>query len=191
MSPRRWIRCGMAALFALSFVLGAPAAQEATPTQVKAAYLINFLRYTQWPDASAQPGEERRILVLGSRDFSNTLRGLLAQPGNQPTRVVVVRLAPGVPRTVLRQELGLAHVVFVETEAWPDTTAVLAELSGRPVLTVGDAPRFARQGGMLGLVQQGSRIVFDANPVAIRGSGLQVSAKVLKLARIVEPESSS
>ena len=59
------------------------------------------------------------------------------------------------------------------------------------MLTVGDAPGFARDGGMLGLVQQGSRIVFDANPTAIRVSGLQVSSKVLKLARIVGPESPS
>jgi YfiR/HmsC-like len=40
---------------------------------------------------------------------------------------------------------------------------------------------------MLGLVPRGQRIVFDANPRAIQASGLQVSAKVLKLAHIVEP----
>jgi hypothetical protein len=185
------IRVGLAVLFALGLALRAPAAQEATPTQVKAAYLINFLRYTTWPEGAAPPRRELRVVVLGSRGFAGTLRGLLRQPGGQPTPVVVVRLAPGISRDVLRRELGQAHAVFVETEAWPDSAAVLAELSGRPVLTVSDAPRFARLGGMLGLVQQGSRIVFDANPVAIRDSGLQVSAKVLKLARIVEPEASS
>ena len=36
---------------------------------------------------------------------------------------------------------------------------------------------------MLGLVRSDSRIVFQANTSAIRGAGLLVSAKVLKLAR--------
>ena len=37
---------------------------------------------------------------------------------------------------------------------------------------------------MLGLVRADQRIVFQANTGAIRGSGLLVSAKVLKLARV-------
>lgn len=181
----------LTAWLALCAAPGAPRAQEATPTQVKAAYLINFLRYTQWPEAAAAHGEPRRVLVLGSRSFASTLRGLLQQHATQAVPIEVLRLPPSATRDELRRELSRAHAVFVETDTWPDAARVLAELSGRPVLTVGDAPRFARQGGMLGLVQQGSRIVFDANPEAIRGSGLQVSAKVLKLARIVESESSS
>ena len=58
-------------------------------------------------------------------------------------------------------------------------------VTGGEVLTVGDVPDFAAAGGMIGLRRQGRRMVFDANPEAIRAGGITVSARVLKLARIV------
>jgi hypothetical protein len=136
-------------------------------------------------------GEPLKVVVLGSDGFANVLRTLLEQPGTSGDGIVVVHLAPGRGRASARRALHGAHAVFIEAQAWPGATAWLDEFVGQPVLTVGDAPGFARDGGMLGLVQQGSRIVFDANPTAIRVSGLQVSSKVLKLARIVGPESPS
>ena len=64
--------------------------------------------------------------------------------------------------------------------------AELAPLAGQPVLTVGDQAGFNAAGGMIELVSVAGRIVFQANPAAIRNAGLVVSAKVLKLARAVE-----
>jgi hypothetical protein len=52
------------------------------------------------------------------------------------------------------------------------------------VLTVSDVPGFAAGGGMLGLVRSGRTLAIEANPDAIRASGISVSAKVLKLARL-------
>ena len=53
------------------------------------------------------------------------------------------------------------------------------------MLTVGDEPDFAARGGMLGLVRAGDRtLAFEANPEQIQAAGVQLSAKVLKLARI-------
>jgi hypothetical protein len=43
---------------------------------------------------------------------------------------------------------------------------------------------------MIGLREAGSRIVFDANPEVIRRSRLRVSARVLRLARVVGPGAS-
>jgi hypothetical protein len=39
---------------------------------------------------------------------------------------------------------------------------------------------------MIGLWRDGERVVFDANPRAIRAGGIAMSARVLKLARLVE-----
>jgi hypothetical protein len=41
---------------------------------------------------------------------------------------------------------------------------------------------------MIGFVLQRDRIVFEANKAAINGSGVTISAKVLKLANIVGDE---
>jgi hypothetical protein len=158
---------------------------EADPVEVRAAYLLNFLRFTQWP-AGIPVEQPLDVAVLGAEPLAAALRTLLRQPGATGSRTVRVHplreLASARARRVLRD----AEVVFVGSSEWPDPSDLLAQLRGRPVLTVGEGPEFARRGGMLGLVPQGSRIVFDANPAMIQASGLQLSAKVLKLARIVE-----
>jgi hypothetical protein len=73
--------------------------------------------------------------------------------------------------------------VFFHRSAGRVHPQVLSDLARLPVLTVSDTDAFIANGGMLGLVRLDRRIVFEANPGAIRNAGLMVSAKVLKLAR--------
>ena len=157
--------------------------------QVKAAYVLNFLRFTEWPANAAPPGNDDAFVLalVGTREFADTLRGIAREAeklGQRPVRVRRLDLddAPD----ALAAALARSHAVFVQGESADDARTVLQLSHGLPVLTIGDGAGFARDGGMLGLVPQGQRIVFDANPRAIHDGGLQVSAKVLKLANIVE-----
>jgi hypothetical protein len=158
---------------------------DAKPAEVRAAYLLNFLRFTDWP-AGIPAAEPLDVAVLGAEPLAAALRTLLRQPGATGSRAVRVHHLRELSSSRARRVLREAEVVFVGGREWPDPSNLLEQLRGRPVLTVGEGPEFARRGGMLGLVPQGSRIVFDANPAVIQASGLQLSAKVLKLARIVE-----
>jgi hypothetical protein len=158
----------------------------ATPAEVQAAYLLNFLRFTQWPEPLASSDEPVDVAVLGAEPLAAALKLLLQQPGASGTRPVRVHALGEISSARARRQLRAAEVVFVAQREWPDPSRLLQDLRGRPVLTIGEGPEFARRGGMLGLVPQGSRIVFDANPGVIHASGLQLSAKVLKLARIVD-----
>jgi hypothetical protein len=164
----------------------AQTAAGATPAEVQAAYLLNFLRFTQWPGPAAAGDDALDVAVLGAEPLADALRTLLRQPGAAAAREVRVHVLREVVSERARRELRAAEVVYVGGRGWPDPSRLLQELRGRPVLTIGEGPDFARRGGMLGLVPQGSRIVFDANPGVIQASGLQLSAKVLKLARIVD-----
>lgn len=188
MSPRRAHGC-IGWLLVLWLASGVAAAQTpagATPAEVQAAYLLNFLRFTQWPEDAAAPEQAVDVAVLGAEPLASALRTLLRQPGALGSRKVRVHQIRDLSTSRAQRQLREAEVVFVSGREWPDPSRLLGQLRGRPVLTVGEGPQFARRGGMLGLVAQGSRIVFDANPSVIQASGLQLSAKVLKLARIVE-----
>jgi hypothetical protein len=170
-------------------------AQEEAPAvqlQVEAAFLVNFLRYTQWPpDTFGNPADPYVITVVGDEDAAETLRRLtdvVAPIRGRRIAVQRIEFPPGADatvRTAISDRLRRSHLVFVHRTDEP-IEAILADLSGQPVLTVSDARDFARAGGMLGLQQRGGRIVFEANPEAIRNSRLVVSAKVLKLARLVK-----
>ncbi len=159
--------------------------------QIKAAYVLNFLRFTDWPQEHrpVAADEAYMLKVVGTRSFVTALRAIAREAvelGQRPVRIERIGREALLEGT-LDAELASAHAVFVQFDGSARTEQVLQRLKDYPVLTIGDAPGFAQAGGMLGLVPQGSRIVFDANPSAIQASGLQVSAKVLKLARVVEP----
>lgn len=184
----------LALLLALAAAVPPARADEAADeTSIKAAYVLNFLRYTQWPAERApqRDSDAFEIAVVGSPRFASALRSISQQAaalGQRPVRVR--RLGSGTLQGErLQRTLDESHAVFIgaDVESDTDVAEALARMSGAPVLTIGDGEGFAASGGMLGLVNNGRRIVFDANPHAIRDSGLQVSAKVMKLARLVEP----
>ena len=61
---------------------------------------------------------------------------------------------------------------------------ILTFLNQSPVLSVSDSPDFARFGGMIGFVLEQGRIVFDINRKSMGKASLEVSSKLLKLARM-------
>ncbi len=188
-------RHGLAWLALFAGLAFPAAAQESSATleaQVEAAFLVNFLRYTDWPPESAPPPEAPLVItVLGDEAVAASLARLSrVAPPVRGRRIEVQRLeypvgADATVRASLSERLRRSHLVFVHETSEP-IEAILGDLSGQPVLTVSDRPGFAAEGGMLGLRRLGGRIVFEANPAAIRNSRLVVSAKVLKLARIVD-----
>lgn len=158
--------------------------------RVKAAYLLNFIRYTQWPD-SAFAGPDSPIVIthVGDENMARVLSEVVRRSGPIAGRPVVLRPVPG-PGAASSQEEFLAslagsHLIFVCGLPADASRLILEHLRGSGTLTVGDAPDFADSGGMFGFVLDDERILFEANPKAIQDSAINVSAKVLKLAQIV------
>jgi hypothetical protein len=162
---------------------------------VEAAYLVNFLRYTQWPAAKFQgPASPYVVTVVGSQAAADSVRAVCSVANGIEGRGIEVRWLPLArgsreapfesPQDIeARAQLRGSHLVFFHRSSGRVHPQVLDDLAGLPVLTVSDNDDFTQQGGMLGLVRSDRRIVFQANNGAIRGAGLLVSAKVLKLAR--------
>ena len=174
-------------LLLLLYAAAAPLHAQRDEQQVKAAYVLNFLRFTDWP-TPPPPGEPLVLAVVGDREFVATLREIAREGEKLGQRGVSVRrIERDATPERLARAMREAHAVYVQADAGDAAAAVLAATAGKPLLTIGDAPGFAAAGGMLGLVPAGPRIVFDANPHAIQASGLKVSAKVMKLAQLVEP----
>jgi hypothetical protein len=189
-------------LCACAPALASPAVQVAAPerrppneVEVEAAYLVNFLRYTQWPASSfTAPNSPYVVTVVGSPQAAASVRAVAAAAASVDGRPIEVRWlsqARGTreipfdsPQDLdARAQLRGSPLVFFHRSAGPVRAQVLSDLASAPVLTVSDLDDFTSQGGMLALVRDDRRIVFRANVSAIRGAGLLVSAKVLKLAR--------
>lgn len=153
----------------------APAHTEDGPGEeaVKAAFVYNFTKFVEWPEAALPAtGSALTLCVFGSRPLSGRLEGLQGKPTQGRTIRVVV--AP--------EARDQCQLVFIGQTDAHGLRAVLQPLSGRPVLTVGDHDDFIGLGGIIGLKLSAGRIRFDINLQAARASGLHINSQLLQLA---------
>lgn len=193
---RAWLR-SVAAL-ALLLACAAAGAQAPLPARdVEAAYLINFLRFTQWPASSFESAQAPFVIgVVGSDDTAAAVRAVAQAASTINGRAIEVRALRATHATHASGAGGRAHeapsdsavpaphLVFFHESGGAPSRQELARFAGKPVLTVGDTPGFIAAGGMIELVNSAAHIVFAANPSAIADARLVVSSKVLKLARL-------
>ena len=172
-------------------------AQAPLPARdVEAAFLINFLRYTQWPEQSFASAQAPFVLtVMGPSLMATSVRALAQAAGTVNGRPIEVRWIDDgeASRDAEHAQLAMqglhgCHLLFLQVGAAGLRRQALTSVAGEPVLTVADQPGFAAAGGMIELQNAAGHIVFKANPAAIRAAGLMVSAKVLKLAQTIQDD---
>ena len=139
--------------------------------RVKAGFLVNFAAFTEWPAEVRSP---LSLCVYGPDPFGEDLDKF--QGRNIGGRSLVVT------RVVSVDMLGNCQVVFITRPVIDNLPRVLDTLRGKPVLTVADSPGAMRQGVILNMGTKQSKVTFEANLVAARGNGLNLSSKLLSLA---------
>jgi hypothetical protein len=162
--------------FLLGCVLPATAQQASLEYDVRAAFILNFARYVEWPPAERHP--PLRICLLGENPFGDRLTAIVAGEAWQGGAIevdVVPDLRAGVA----------CHLVYVPASATSRFTSGAALLGGRAVLTVGEHEHFLDQGGIMRLFLEDNRVRFSVNQHAADRAGLQISSRLLRLARAV------
>jgi hypothetical protein len=153
-------------------------AQEQAPAntpRVEAAFLRNFAHYITWPNhAFANDNAPWRVCVLGGDPFGDALDDTFRGRAEQGRQFEIVRIdAPA--------ELAPCHIAY---RGGTSRRAALAELANRPVLTVGDAPEFLQEGGMIRF-QVSDHVEFGVNLDRARSASLKIQTKMLEVAQEV------
>lgn len=153
-----------------------PAQSTATEQQVKAAFVLNFTDFVEWPAGTfPAPSTPVEVCVLGPSTFLEELKSLA--PAKKSARPFHVSQAATV------DEVRRCHVVFVPRER----IAGLGQLpfASENILTVGESAEFVRAGGVIRLVLDNDRLRFEVNLAAAERSHLRVSSRLLAIARVV------
>jgi hypothetical protein len=174
------MRSDCASLRALAAMLGcllAPAgmAQTIHENDLKAAFVFNFAVFTQWPQEALAGGAPISLCASAG----NPMLGALSQLKDKMVnghRIAVRSAAP----------LRGCHVLLLDRgdrERWGQ---IKRELAGATVLTVSDDAAITLDGAVIGLSVEERRIGFDIDLGAARGARLNLSSKLLRLARSVQ-----
>lgn len=152
-----------------------PVAQEVTGPALKAAFLFNFVKFTQWPAHALADAAPLTMCVVQDAAVGDALAQAVRG------RVVLgheIRVAqPGVADT-----LHGCHVLYV-SGARPAVQTVVTLVRDAPVLTVSDVRAFTEMGGIAQLHVQQGQLRFAVAVEAARRSGLQISSRLLALSR--------
>jgi hypothetical protein len=147
--------------------------------QIKSAFLYNFTKFVEWPSGSVPgAGEPIVIGILGESALADEVRSVVADRKVNGHPIVVVSVQEP-------QQATAAHVLFVSAGRQPQFNAMRTTLADLPVLTVGESPSFAADGGGIGFVTEGDKLRFEINIAAAERARLKISAQLQKLATAV------
>jgi hypothetical protein len=153
--------------------------EQSLEYQVKAAFLLNFTKFTEWPSSAFSDAKSPfTICVMGVDPFGSALDQIVRGETTGGHKMAVQRIKRGSrPQT--------CQVLFIgRTEK--EAGSVLADL-GSGVLTVGEGDSFLQAGGMISFVIENRRTRFDINSTAAENAGLKLSSRLLSVARTVKP----
>lgn len=177
-SSTRWRR-PVAALAAAAALGIATLSQANLPEQqLKAAFVLNFVRYVEWPERALGARDAPIMICVFGRD---AIESALSDLGGRQVhgRTVRIRTGAGI------DDSEGCHVAFITEAESRRLVPILRSLAGRPVLTVSDIDDFIDSGGAIGIVNSDNRLQFEINRAALAQGQLKASSQLLKLARAV------
>ncbi len=169
---RRFLTLLALALLALRLLIQPMASygQDTSEAAVKTAFLYNFFKFVDFPDSD---NLTQYTLCTYQDDLGDSLLTLLdKQVAGKPLIVL---------RTQDLEQLKHCQIAYLGVSA----ATVAAQLKSFPVLTVGSAPNFAEQGGIIGFTVKDNRLSFEVNLATATLAHVYINAKLLKLARYV------
>lgn len=145
---------------------------------LKAAYLHNFVKFTEWPEDVLAPAAPI-VVCVGNPDIATALERAVSGQKVNGHGLTVRRVTPGEPAS----GCAAAFLTGVDARLLP---GVLAAFVQTGTLTVSDDARFAERGGIVGLFVEDGHLRFAVNVSAAARSRLRLSSQLLGLARIVK-----
>jgi hypothetical protein len=169
------------AVLVLALAAMAPvAAQQAIELEIRAVYLYNFARFFEWPPATFPRADTPiRICVQGSDPFGAALDRAIAAEKVNGRSIVAARVSAG-------DSTAGCHILYLPESENRRVGSTLQSLRTRPMVTVGEDPKFLDQGGIIRFRRVENHVRFDINLTAAEAAGLRVSPRLLGVAATVK-----
>lgn len=187
-------KAGLAILACLAIAVGVTSPAVGGPTEdrqvssaglpeysVKAAFVYNFARFTEWPEGAFEDAASPlRLCVIGQDPFGGALDLIAGKTVG--SRELLISYP------IWADEARYCHILFVSESDQRHLPEIVRHLNGSPVLIIGDTPEITRSGGIIALENVENRVRFRVNLDAAQRLGLRLSSRILDLATSVHSE---
>jgi hypothetical protein len=173
------MRIALAALlFVVVTMLPAPARAQQVHEEsgVKAAFLLRFGQFVQWPqDAAQASGGALTITVAGAEAVYAALVQQVAQRPAQARPTVVRQLRSA-------EDLAQTHILFIGNDARAQIESLAASTSKRPILIVTESADAIEHGSMINFIVAERRVRFEIALDTAERASLTLSSRLLSIA---------
>lgn len=146
---------------------------------VKAAYVLNILKFVDWETEKLPAGAPIKIVLAGADPISDSLeKHADVKIGGRSLAVVKVAGDAGT--------FPECQLLYIARSEKTRLAELLKNLKGSHVLTVSDIPDFSRQGGIVGFAIENGRVKIEINVNESKRAGLKFGAKLLEVARLIK-----
>jgi hypothetical protein len=171
------VLCCAIALLLLGWA-GIGRAQAVSESALKAAFLYNFAKFTEWPEDRLPPAAALDFCVVDA-PVADALQSTVAGHSIGQHPLVVTRVK-------ITDALRTCELLYAGTLDAKSMDQLLTAVGGANVLSVGDSVRFIETGGVVRLFSAGGQIRFAINVDAAGRAKLRLSSQLLALATIVK-----
>jgi len=148
----------------------------------KAAFIYNFAKFTRWPEHIWNGQDSLTLCTAGKDELASDLKRL----SGKMIKGHLVSIQP--LKTVQTPEhCNLLYIAKSEKKRYAD---ILKSVRNKPVLSISELPHFGRSGGIIELYREKGRTRLIINLGVARKSGLEISSRLLMLAKVIDKEAS-
>lgn len=169
----RIVRAAIVGSLVLPFLLNG---QEVTAPALKAAFIYNFAKFTEWPADVAPGAGPFTMCVLGDPAVGEALE-----------RAVKARMVGGhniaVSNLPTAGSQGGCHILYVAGVPVRQAAQLIAEVRDVPVLTISDLEGFTEFGGIVQLFFEHGQLRFGIDYESAKRARLQISSSLFALAK--------
>jgi hypothetical protein len=168
----------------IGLLMGATPARAGEPLiteyQVKALFLLNFVKYVDWPSSAFAQAETPMIIgVFGTGEIEGDLSKSVKNKSINGREIVMRRIGKA-------EDFDRCHILFISHSEKRHLGEIFNKIKTLPVLTVGESEQFIEKGGIINFVKKEGKVRLEINADSALHSGLQISSKLLNVADVVK-----
>ena len=157
--------------------LGGVAAEQSDVYGIKSAFIYNFIQFAAWPEDQLADGAPLAICVVADSPIVRELDKLVG------------RVVQGHPLRVLKEirvsEMDSCHAVFVPAGQTRQLRDIVGDYPEAGLLLISEEQDAQSLDTAINLVVEGQRVKFDIDLTAAAAQRVQLSSKLVSLARRV------
>lgn len=155
-------------------------AQSYSEAEIKAAFVCNFAKFSQWPSTKFKTDTSSIIIGLVGEEPFGEIIYKIAKSAQVNDRKILVKKIENL------SQLSEIHLLYIGKVDAATLTNFLGLSPKNSVLTISELKNFCQMGGIINFSKDKAKYGFEINDKIAQKSKITISAKLLKLATVIE-----